>query len=109
MYLARLTSPNSVLPLIDTLVVKNQPRSLFVVDDQVRSCPSGSLTENRYLNKEGAVYVGTYDAGVDAKQLYEDILASLPQKQHLTGHKLVLGCTRDAGKRMAAFVQPEAA
>ncbi len=108
MYLARLTGPNSVLPLIDTLVVKNKPRSLFVVDGQVRSCPSDSLSENRYLNKEGAVYIGTYDAGVGAKQLYEDILASLPQK-HLTSHKLVLGCTRDAGKRMAAFIQPEAA
>lgn len=107
MYLARLTSPNSVLPLIDTLVVKNKPRSLFVVDDQVRSCPSDSMSESRLLHKEGAVYVGTYDAGVGAKQLYEDILASLPQHQ-LTSHQNVMGCTRDAGKRLAAFIQPEA-
>lgn len=79
MYLSRLNGPDAVLPIIDTLVARKNPRSVFVVGTEIRTYPSGGTNEARCLKQDGTVFVGTYDAGVDAKQLYEDIRASLPQ------------------------------
>ncbi len=106
MYIERLKGPDSVLPIINTLVAREHPRTVFIVDGQVKTYPTNSLSEKRCLNNEFAVMVGTYDAGVDARRLYEDILASLPQD--LLRHRLVLGSTHSGMNRLAEFRRPGA-
>ena len=100
MYLSRLTGPNAVLPLIDTLVARKHPRSVFVVGDEIRTYRSGSPSEARCQRIEGAVLVGTYDAGADATRLYEDIRASLPQ--HATANLLTLEQVLSSNARMGS-------
>lgn len=79
MFISRLKGPDAVLPIIDTIIARKNPRSVFVVGAEIRTYPAGGTNEARCLKQNSAVFVGTYDAGVDAKQLYEDIRASLPR------------------------------
>ncbi len=92
MHLSRLNGPNSVLPIIDTFVARKHPRTVFIINGEIKTYPCDSLSEARCLKNQDAVMVGTYDAGADARRLYEDIQASLPQ--NFLGHRLVLGTTR---------------
>jgi hypothetical protein len=80
-FISRLNGPDAVLPIIDTIVARKNPRSVFVVGAEVRTYPAGGTNEARCLKQDGAVFVGTYDAAVDARQLYEDIRASLPRME----------------------------
>ncbi len=80
MFLTRLTGPNAVLPIHNTLTNSRVPRrSVLLLKGEIRTFPSGGPTEARWLGSDEAVLVGTYDAGVSARQLWEDIQASLSQ------------------------------
>ena len=103
MYLSRLTGPNAVLPLIDTIVARKHPRSVFVVGDEIRTYRSGSPSEARCQRIEGAIQVGTYDADADATRLYEDIRASLPQ--HATANLLTLEQVLSSNARKGSACQ----
>lgn len=83
-FISRLKGPDGVLPIIDTIVARKNPRSVFVVGAEIRTYPAGGTNEARCLKQDGTVFVGTYDAAVDARQLYEDIRASLPRMEPLS-------------------------
>jgi len=62
--------------LLDRILTGDRPRSVFLIDDEVVSCPAGGQIEARWLKRSEAVFVGTYDCEASADRLMEDIQAA---------------------------------
>ena len=68
--------PSRLQPLLDRILAGEQPRAVFLINGEIVSCPSGGQLESRWLQRPGAVFVGTYDCEVSASMLLEDMRAA---------------------------------
>ena len=68
--------PSRLQPLLDRILAGDQPRAVFLIDGEIVSCPSGGQLEARWLQRPGAVFVGTYDCEVSEAMLLEDLRAA---------------------------------
>ena len=68
--------PSMLQPLLDRILAGEQPRAVFLIDGEIVSCPSGGQLESRWLQRPGAVFVGTYDCEVSEAMLLEDLRAA---------------------------------
>ena len=68
--------PSQFQPLLDRILAGEQPRAVFLIDGEIVSCPSGGQLESRWLQRPGAVFVGTYDCEVSEAMLLEDLRAA---------------------------------
>ena len=68
--------PSRLQPLLDRILAGEQPRAVFLINGEIVSCPSGGQLESRWLQRPGAVFVGTYDCEVSEAMLLEDLLAA---------------------------------
>ena len=68
--------PSQLQPLLDRILAGEQPRAVFLIDGGIVSCPSGGQLEARWLQRPGAVFVGTYDCEVSEAMLLEDLRAA---------------------------------
>ena len=69
-------APSRLQPLLDRILAGEQPRSVFLIDGEIVSCPSGGQLESRWLQRPGIVFVGTYDCEVSEAMLLEDLRAA---------------------------------
>ena len=68
--------PSLLQPLLNRILAGEQPRAVFLIDGKIVSCPSGGQLEARWLQRLGAVFVGTYDCEVSEAMLLEDLRAA---------------------------------
>ena len=68
--------PSRLQPLLDRILAGEQPRAVFLINGEIVSCPSGGQLESRWLQRPGAVFVGTYDCEVSEAMLLEDLRAA---------------------------------
>ncbi len=68
--------PPLLQPLLHRILAGEQPRAVFLIDGEIVSCPSGGQLEARWLQRPGAVFVGTYDCEVSEAMLLEDLRAA---------------------------------
>ena len=68
--------PSQFQPLLDRILAGEQPRAVFLINGEIVSCPSGGQLESRWLQRPGAVFVGTYDCEVSEAMLLEDLRAA---------------------------------
>lgn len=65
--------PSQLQPLLDRILAGEQPRAVFLIDGEIVSCQSGGQMEARWLQRLGAVFVGTYDCEVNEAMFLEDL------------------------------------
>jgi hypothetical protein len=68
--------PSLLQPLLDRILDGEQPRAVFLIDGEIVSCSSGGQLESRWLQRPGAVFVGTYDCEASEAMLLEDLRAA---------------------------------
>ena len=72
-----MTKQHARLQLIlDKIIASRRPRAVFLIEGEIVSCPSGGQIEARYLQRPGALFVGTYDSEASEAMVLEDLQAA---------------------------------
>ncbi len=74
---------------IDKVISGGRARAVFLLGEQMVSCPEGGKCEKRLLSNKHAVFVGVYDCEATPMMLQEDI-------ESISSHSTVQGMNKSS-------------
>lgn len=74
----RHIDPVAIAREMDKVISGGRARAVFLLGEQMISCPEGSKCQQRLLSNKHAIFVGVYDCEATSKMLQEDLESIRP-------------------------------